>query len=103
MLCELYVCGCRCRFAGNVHLSGALIRVTDGFSLTSLRSSSFDSNTATALLRFEGRTWVLDTEQFFKASQYLDVLYYTEYEGSSRGAYNYAQKQHAAELVRGRV
>jgi hypothetical protein len=92
---------CRCRFSSNVHLSGALIRVTDGFSLTSLRSSTFNSNTATALLRFEGRTWVLDTRQFFRASQYLDVLYYTEYEGSSRGAYSYAQKQHAAELVRG--
>ncbi|WIA36113.1 hypothetical protein OEZ86_007463 [Tetradesmus obliquus] len=90
----------RCRFSGNMHRSGALIRVTDGFALTSLRSSSFDSNTATALLRFEGRTWVLDTAQFFRASQYLDVLYYTEYEGSSRGAYSYAQKQHAAELAR---
>jgi hypothetical protein len=77
-----------------------MIRVTDGFSLTSLRSSTFDGNIATALLRFEGRTWVLDTKQFFHASQYLDVLYYTKYEGSSRGAYNYAQKQHAAELVR---
>jgi hypothetical protein len=96
----MYVPVRRCRFAGNVHLSGAMIRVTDGFSLTSLRSSSFVGNTATALLRFEGRTWVLDTKQFFRASQYLDVLYYTEYEGSSRGAYNYAQKQHAAELVR---
>lgn len=31
----------RCRFNGNKHRSGALIRVTDGFSLTSLRSSSF--------------------------------------------------------------
>lgn len=90
---------CRCQVTGNIHLAGAVVRITDGLALTSFRSSSFSSNTATALLRFEGRTWVLNTTAFFTATQFLDVLYYTEYEGSSQAAYNYMEKLHAQYVV----
>jgi hypothetical protein len=71
------------------------MRVTEGLGPTSLRSSSFVNNTATAVLRFEGRTWVLRTEQFFAGIQYLDVLFFTQFQGASQAAYNFAELQHA--------
>lgn len=91
---------CRCRISHNIHFSGAVMRVTDGLGPTSLRSSSFANNTATAVLRFEGRTWVLNTQTFFEGIQFLDVLFYTQFQGASKAAYNFAELQHAQQQVR---
>lgn len=76
------------------------MRVTEGLGPTSLRSSSFVNNTATAVLRFEGRTWVLKTDTFFAGIQFLDVLFYTQFQGASQAAYKFAELQHAQQQVR---
>lgn len=76
------------------------MRVTEGLGPTSLRDSSFVNNTATAVLRFEGRTWVLKTDTFFAGIQFLDVLFYTQFQGASEAAYKFAELQHAQQQVR---
>jgi hypothetical protein len=83
----------------NIHFSGAIMRVTEGLGPTSLRDSSFVNNTATAVLRFEGRTWVLKTDTFFAGIQFLDVLFYTQFQGASKAAYTFAELQHAQQQV----
>jgi hypothetical protein len=75
------------------------MRVTEGLGPTSLRSSSFVNNTATAVLRFEGRTWVLKTDTFFAGIQFLDVLFYTQFQGASQEAYKFAELQHVQQQV----
>lgn len=89
----------RCRVNHNIHFSGAIMRVTEGLGPTSLRDSSFVNNTATAVLRFEGRTWVLKTDTFFAGIQFLDVLFYTQFQGASKAAYTFAELQHAQQQV----
>lgn len=71
------------------------MRVTEGLGPTSMRDSQFVNNTATAVLRFEGRTWVLKTDTFFAGIQFLDVLFYTQFQGASQAAYKFAELQHA--------
>jgi len=77
------------------------MRVTEGLGPTSLRNSHFVNNTATAVLRFEGRTWVLNTETFFAGIQFLDVLFYTQFQGASQAAYKFAELQQAQQQVSG--
>jgi hypothetical protein len=57
------------------------------------------NNTATAVLRFEGRTWVLKTDTFFAGIQFLDVLFYTQFQGASQAAYKFAELQHTQQQV----
>lgn len=74
--------------------------MTEGLGPTTVRSSTIDNNTATAVLRFEGRTWVLNTAVFFPAIQFLDVLFYTQFQGASQAAYKFAEMQHEQHQVR---
>jgi hypothetical protein len=90
----------RCRIHHNIHFSGAVLRVTDGLGPTVLRDSELSDNTATAVLRFEGRTWVLNTAVFFAGIQFLDVLFYTQFQGASQSAYKFAELQHQQQQVR---
>lgn len=76
------------------------MRVSEGMGPTSMRSSTFANNTATAVLRFEGRTWVFKTDVFFAGIQFLDVLFYTQFQGASQAAYKFAELQHAQQQVR---
>lgn len=95
----LFCAWLRCRVSHNVHFSGAVLRVTDGLGPTSLRNSMLVNNTATAVLRFEGRTWVLKTDTFFAGIQFLDVLFYTQFQGASQAAYKFAELQHTQQQV----
>eukprot|EP00775_Hariotina_reticulata_P003871 gene3871-4126_t len=104
----------RSNISSNLHPSGAIIRVTDGLGLASLRSTVLSNNTATAVLRFEGRTWVLNTYDFFNGTLGLDANLYRLAEDTSEDAfkvyqlYNYKKQQitnntvfHAVILAKG--
>jgi len=91
-----------CSVTNNLHLAGAILRITDGLALSSIRRGSFSGNTASTLLRFEGRTWVFNASVFLEATEFLDVMYYTSYEGSSQGAFEINEEWHSLQQVRTR-
>lgn len=78
----------RSNISNNLHPSGAILRVSDGLSLSSIRSSSLSSNIATAVLRLEGHTWVHDAHVFMTATQAIDSDLYKQVEDTSKEAFD---------------
>jgi hypothetical protein len=78
----------RSTISGNVHLTGAVLRCTDGMSLTSIRSSHLSDNIATAVVRLEGRAWVQHLQDFMDATRSLDIdLFTNSVENTSPATY----------------
>ena len=49
----------------NIHLTGSMLRASDGLAPTTIQTCNFSSNAVTSVVRFEGRAWV------FNASEWL--------------------------------
>jgi hypothetical protein len=60
----------------------------------------FSSNlAATSIARFEGRTWVLDKDNFFAATRFLDSDYNTMYQGKTKENFEHDLQQHTRHQV----
>lgn len=78
---------CRCNISHNVNPTGAILRISDGVSLASIRSGTISSNIATAVLRLDGRSWVHDPIVFMNATQAIDAGFFRLAEDTSEESY----------------
>lgn len=67
------------------------MHISDGLSLASMRSSTINNNIATAVVRLEGRTWVLDAAAFLRSTEALDADLYRLVEDTSEESFKVYQ------------
>ena len=79
----------RCNLESNIHLTGSLLRITDGLAPTTIQTCNLSGNAVTTVVRFEGRAWVFNASEWvqridsmsklggYKASQMSESMYLT--------------------------